>query len=51
MMLQNSYGATVQDDSNFTIDEKTSAITFNTTEFGNPANIVKAVVKYNNVDY
>ena len=51
MMLQNKYGATIQDDSNFTIDEKTSAITFNTTEFGNPANIVKATVKYNNVDY
>ena len=51
MMLQNKYGATVQDDSNFTIDEKTSAITFNTTEFENPANIVKAIVKYNDVDY
>ena len=51
MMLQNNYGATVRDDSNFTIDEQTSAITFNTTEFENPANIVKAIVKYNNVDY
>ena len=51
MMLQNKYGATVQDESNFTIDETTSAITFNITEFENPANIVKAIVKYNNVDY
>ena len=51
IMLQNKYGATVQDESNFTIDETTSAITFNITEFEHPANIVKATVKYNNVDY
>ena len=51
MMLQNNYGNNKKDDSNFTIDKDTAAITFNTTEFNNPANIVKCVINYNNVDY
>ncbi|MBQ9731047.1 MAG: hypothetical protein IJV94_02820, partial [Bacilli bacterium] len=51
MMLQNTYSPEVKDDSNFTIDKDTAAITFDTTEYSNPANIIKAVVKYNNVDY
>lgn len=51
MMLQNNYGKNKKDDSNFTIDKDTAAITFNSTEFSNPANIVKCVINYNNVDY
>ena len=51
MMLQNVYSKEVKDDSNFTINKDTAAITFDTTEYSNPANIIKAVVRYNNVDY
>ena len=51
MMLQNNYGNNKKDDSNFTIDKDTAAMNFNTTEFSNPANIVKCVINYNNVDY
>lgn len=50
-ILQNNYGENIKDDSNFTINKDTSAITFNTTKYSNPANIVKCVVNYNNVDY
>ena len=51
MMLQNTYSSEIKDDSNFTINKDTAAITFDTTEYNNPANIVKAVVRYNDVDY
>ena len=51
MMLQNIYGTEIKDDSNFTINKDTAAITFDTTEYNNPANIVKAIVRYNDVDY
>jgi hypothetical protein len=56
-ILQNTYAknektnALITDNSNFSIDKDTAAISFDTTEYANPANIVKAVVKYNNVDY
>lgn len=51
MMLQNTYSSEIKDDSNFTINKDTAAITFDTTEYNNPANIVKAIVRYNDVDY
>lgn len=50
-MLQNDYGNKNKDESNFTINSDTAAITFNTEDLESPANIVKAVVSYNNVDY
>lgn len=56
-MLQNTYGKDkqtgelIQDASNFVINKDTAEITFNATEFSNPANIVKCVINYNNVDY
>ena len=51
MMLQNDYGKGIKDDSNFTIDAGTAELTFIDEEFLNPANIVKAVITYNKVDY
>ena len=51
MILQNTYSSEIKDDSNFTINKDTAAITFDITEYNNPANIVKAVVRYNDVDY
>ena len=56
-MLQNTYGKDkqtdelIQDASNFVINKDTAEITFNTTELENPANIVRCVVNYDNVDY
>ena len=50
-MLQNNYGNRNKDESNFTINSDTAAITFNTEDLESPANIVKAVVNYNNIDY
>lgn len=56
-MLQNTYGKDkqtgelIQDVSNFIINKDTAEITFNATELENPANIVRCVVNYNNVDY
>ena len=50
-ILQNIYDKTIKDETNFTIDAKTGAITFDTYDYLNPANIVKAVITYNNVDY
>ena len=50
-ILQNTYDKTIKDETNFTIDAKTGAIAFDTYDYLNPANIVKAVITYNNVDY
>ena len=55
-MLQNTYGKDrqagelIQDASNFVINKDTAEITFNATELENPANIVRCVVNYDNVD-
>ena len=50
-ILQNIYDKTIKDETNFTIDAKTGAITFDSYDYLNPANIVKAVISYNDVDY
>ena len=51
MMLQNKYDKEVADTSNFTIDKDSGAISFSAIEYEHPANIVKCIVNYNNVDY
>lgn len=54
-ILKNKYdyvnGASIEDDSNLTIDADTGAITFNVTEYENPANIIKCTLTYNGVEY
>lgn len=50
-VLRNSYSNTIKDDSNLTINENTGVVTFNTTEYNAPANIVQCKVSYDGVEY
>ena len=50
-VLVNKYGRNVKDETNLTINSATGAITFNNTLLGNPANIIKCSIKYDNLEY
>lgn len=50
-ILRNDYGNGVKDETNFTINPDTAAITYNPVDFEHPANIVKVSIKYNDVEY
>ena len=49
-ILKNNYGE-AQDETNLIINKDTGAITLDLTKYNNPANIIKCVIKYDNVDY
>ena len=49
-MLKNKYASLITEDSNFTIDKDTGGITLNTTQYTDPANIVKCTVTYNGIE-
>ena len=50
-ILRNDYGNGIKDETNFTINPDTAAITYNPVDFEHPANIVKVSIKYNDVEY
>lgn len=50
-VLANKYGRNVNDETNLAINSSTGAITFNNTLLGNPANIIKCSIKYDNLEY
>ena len=50
-ILANKYGRNVNDETNLAINSTTGAITFNNTLLGNPANIIKCSIKYDNLEY
>ena len=49
-VLKNNYGEK-QDETNFIINKDTGAITFDTTKYTAPANIIKCTITYDNIDY
>ena len=49
-ILKNNYGE-AQDETNLIINKDTGAIALDLTKYNNPANIIKCVITYDNVDY